>query len=238
MSVMLSPHITIEDTGCGMSKEFLPRIFEPFAQEHNIYSGTALGTGLGMPLARQTALAMGGDITVESTPGVGSKFTITFPYRYRLYEREAQESTPKKKTSLDILKGARILLCEDNHLNTVIAKRLLERVGCIVDSAENGKLGTERFAASTPGTYQAVLMDIRMPEMDGLEAAKAIRALDRADALTVPIVAMSANAFDEDVKASLAAGMNDHLAKPVEPQKMYETLVNEIGKASSPQHNN
>lgn len=214
--------ITIEDSGCGMSEEFLPHVFEPFAQEHNIYSGTALGTGLGMPLARQTALAMGGDITVESTLGLGSKFTIVFPYKYRPCEQSAEE--PKQETDLEALKNARILLCEDNHLNTLIAKRLLEKVGCIVDCVENGKLGLERFAASAQGSYQAVLMDIRMPEMDGIEATKAIRSLDRSDAGTVPIVAMSANAFDEDVKTSLAAGMNDHLAKPVKPTLLYRSL--------------
>lgn len=220
--------IIIEDTGCGMSKEFLARVFEPFAQEHNIYSGTVQGTGLGMSLARETALAMGGDITVESTPGVGSKFTVTFPYQYRRCEQKTQESAPKQRLNIEALKGARILICEDNHLNTVIAKRLLEKVGCIVDCAENGEIGVERFAASAQGTYQAVLMDIRMPKMDGLEATKAIRALDRPDAIAVPVVAMSANAFDEDVKASLAAGMNAHLAKPVEPALLYQTLCESI----------
>ncbi len=220
--------ITIEDTGCGMSKKFLPRVFDPFAQERNIYSGAVQGTGLGLPLARQTALAMGGDITAESTLGVGSTFTITFPYRYRLRERGAHEAKPKQKQDLAVLKGARVLLCEDNDLNTVIAKRLLEKVGCIVDCAENGKVGVERFSASAQGAYQAVLMDIRMPEMDGLEATQAIRALDRPDARTVPIIAMSANAFDEDVKTSLEAGMNAHLAKPVEPALLYRTLCTHV----------
>lgn len=217
--------ITIEDTGCGMSKEFLKRVFEPFAQEHNIYSETSQGTGLGMTLARQTALAMGGDIMVESELGVGTKFTIVFPYQYRLSEKKIEEDKSKQEVDLGILKGTHILLCEDNYINTIIAQKLLEKVGCIVDCAKNGKISVESFASSAIGTYQAVLMDIRMPEMDGLEATKAIRGLDRIDAKKIPIVAMSANAFDEDVKTSLAAGMNAHLAKPVEPKKMYETLA-------------
>lgn len=221
--------VTIEDTGCGMSEEFLTHVFEPFAQEHNVYAGTSLGTGLGMPLARQTALAMGGDIKVESKLGFGSKFTITFPYQYRICEKKP-EAMAKKKSDITVLKGTRILLCEDNELNTMIAKNLLEKVGCIVDCAENGKVGLERFKASTPGTYQGVLMDIRMPIMDGLQATKAIRNLDKTDAKSVPIIAMSANAFEEDIKTSLAAGMNQHLAKPVEPQKMYAVLADEIEK--------
>ena len=132
--------------------------------------------------------------------------------------------------SLDILHGAHILLCEDNHLNAIIAGKLLEKAGCTVDVAESGKRGVERFAASEPRTYSAILMDIRMPEMDGLEAARVIRGLFRPDALTVPIIAMSANALSEDVHESMAAGMNAHLSKPVEPGRLYEVLAEQISR--------
>lgn len=217
--------IIIQDDGCGMSEDFLKRIFTPFAQERNRYSGSVQGTGLGLALARQTARAMGGDITVESTLGHGSCFTVVFPYRYRLAGPAADSSGQAKSESSAKLKGKHILLCEDNSLNTEIAKRLLQKAGCTVETAANGLIGVNCFGASAANGYDAILMDIRMPEMDGLAAARAIRKLKRPDAATVPIIAMSANAFDEDVKKSLQAGMNDHLAKPVEPQKMYDTLV-------------
>ncbi len=225
--------IVIEDNGCGMSEEFLERIFTPFAQERNRFSGSVQGTGLGLSLARQTARAMGGDITVESKLGAGSKFTIRFPYQYRSHAAKAEET--KRDTTVDeeALNGAKILLCEDNQLNIVIAKKLLERIGCSVDTAENGRQGLELFTASVPGEYDAILMDIRMPQMDGLEASKAIRVLARPDAKNVPIIAMSANAFEEDIQMSLAAGMNAHLPKPVEPQKLYTTLASLLNKKSS-----
>lgn len=168
---------------------------------------------------------MGGDITVESRLGVGSKFTIEFPYNYRVRQSEKSGPLSRLNDGLEKLRGKRILLCEDNDINTVIAMKLLERKGCLVDTAANGLLGVEAFTASAPGHYAAILMDIRMPEMDGLEATRAIRALGRPDAATVPIIAMSANAFNENIQASLDAGMNAHLIKPVEPEKMYKTVA-------------
>ncbi|MEA4911488.1 MAG: PAS domain-containing protein [Oscillospiraceae bacterium] len=223
--------IIVEDTGCGMSEAFLKEIFSSFAQERNIYTGSVQGTGLGLALTRQIALAMGGDIAVESQLGVGSKFTLTLPYIYRLRQsggESARKIIPDRRSNLS---GLHILLCEDNMLNATIATRLLQKAGVITDHAMNGEIGVAMFAASAPGFYDAILMDIRMPEMDGLEAAKAIRALDRADAGMIPIIAMSANAFEEDVCASLEAGMNAHLAKPVEPQLLYDTLIKQIKKS-------
>ncbi|MDD4525400.1 MAG: response regulator [Lachnospiraceae bacterium] len=129
-----------------------------------------------------------------------------------------------------MLSGTRILVCEDNQMNAIITKRLLEKKGCIVDWARDGSNGVELFKTSVTGYYDAILMDIRMPVMDGLTAARMIRKSGRPDAGTVPVIAMSANAFEEDVKKSLAAGMNEHLAKPVEPEKMYEILSREITK--------
>lgn len=220
--------ITIEDDGCGMSKEFLKKVFEPFAQENNIYSSSVQGTGLGLAIARNTARAMGGDIAVESELGKGSKFMITIPYKYRFAEPCADKTEKKENVKSADLKGCRVLICEDNKLNALIAQKLLENMGCIVDCVENGKLGVERFAASGHGEYDAVMMDIRMPEMDGLTATRAIRSLDRPDAKSVPIIAMSANAFTEDVKKSIEAGMNEHLAKPIDPQVLFDTLVKYI----------
>ncbi|MCI2056598.1 MAG: PAS domain-containing protein [Oscillibacter sp.] len=224
-------YVIVEDDGCGMSEAFLKRIFTPFAQERSTFSASAQGTGLGLALARQIARAMGGDITVESKLGIGSTFTIEFPYQYRRSDKLAAAAGAGMIESQAALEGCRILLCEDNYLNTVIARKLLEQQGCIVDTAENGRLGVEQFAASKQGKYDAILMDIRMPEMDGLQAARAIRALDRPDAKAVPIIAMSANAFYEDVQESIEAGMNAHLTKPVDPQKMYHTLKENISRA-------
>ncbi len=214
--------IIVEDDGCGMSEEFLARIFTPFAKERNVYAASVQGTGLGLAIARQTARAMGGDITVESTLGKGSRFTVLFPYKYRRAQKS--EKTARDSDGWEVLRGKHLLLCEDNKLNTTIVRKLLEKMGCTVDCAENGRLGVETFAASDPGAYAAILMDIRMPVLDGLGAAKAIRALDRSDAATVPIIATSANAFEDDVQKSLDAGMNAHIAKPIDPQVLFETL--------------
>jgi PAS domain S-box-containing protein len=222
--------ITIEDDGCGMSEEFMTRIFTPFAQERNEYSDSVQGTGLGLALSKQIANAMGGDITAESTLGSGSKFTIIFPYSYRLHAETDAVSENSAGTPLTVLNGRHILLCEDNKLNAQIAGRLLEKMNCIVAYAYDGKEGVNAFTVSAEGYYDAVLMDIRMPHLDGLAASREIRALPRRDAGSVPIIAMSANAFNEDVQKSLAAGMNAHLAKPVDPKIMYETLAQYISK--------
>lgn len=184
-----------------------------------------MGTGLGLSIVKRIVELMDGTITVKSKVGKGTEFCIILRLPVRCSLRELEKEPEQKEISF---RGARILLCEDNRLNTIIATKLLEKVGCIVETAENGKLGAEMFAASSPGYYAAVLMDIRMPEMDGLEAARAIRSPDRSDAKTIPIIAMSANAFAEDRQESLAAGMNAHLSKPIEPQKLYETLEREI----------
>ncbi len=214
---------TVCDNGIGMSEEFLQsRMYQPFEQERLSGRQTETGTGLGLSIAKQLIEQMGGTIECESMLGSGTTFTVKLsPAIGGKYE----DPVTKKEASYERLSGARILVCEDNRMNTVIARKLLEKVGCHVETAENGSLGVEKFSASKPGEFAAILMDIRMPVMDGLEATKAIRALERPDAASVPIIAMSANAFDEDVKTSLDAGMNAHLAKPVEPQRMYETLT-------------
>lgn len=223
--------IIVEDNGCGMSEEFLTRIFQPFSQEPNIYSRSTQGTGLGLALARKIALAMGGDIEVESKLGSGSKFSITFPYLYRIKEKETvTEKEEKVSNCEEYLKGCNILLCEDNEINAVIGSKLLSKAGCNVVLAKDGQEGISLFSKSKENEIDAILMDIRMPVMDGLTATHEIRKMERADALTVPIIAMSANAFEEDVRTSIAAGMNEHLAKPVEPDVLYQTLCRLIKK--------
>ena len=216
---------TVSDTGCGMSKEFLPKAFDSFAQEAR-YAGAASnqGTGLGLSIVKQLVELMGGSITVESKKGEGTTFII---------EMTAELAEPPARAAgepvnLSVLNGLRILLCEDHPLNAQIDERLLGKKGCIVECAENGRIGCDRFAASPENYYDLVLMDIRMPEMDGLEATRTIRAMARADAKTIPIVAMTADAFIEDVQTSLDAGMNGHLSEPIVPQQLFETIARQI----------
>ncbi len=218
----------VRDTGCGMSEAFLAHMFEPFAQENRVNTDQTMGTGLGLSIVKKIVELMGGTITAKSEVGKGTEFCVILRLPVCCSLRELPKEAEPKEIAFH---GERILLCEDNRLNTLIAEKLLEKVGCRVETAANGKLGIERFAASRPGDYAAILMDIRMPEMDGLEATQAIRSLDRPDAKTIPIIAMSANAFEEDVKTSLDAGMNAHLAKPIEPRKLYETLATEMASA-------
>lgn len=211
---------TVRDDGVGMSESFIKnRLYGVFEQEHSGMTAES-GSGLGLSIAKQLVGQMGGEITCESVVGEGTTFTVKLSPHIAGEYVNAPPVLPEHPLPV----GARILLCEDNRLNAVIAEKLLEKAGCKVDTASNGRLGVERFSASVPGYYDAILMDIRMPELDGIEAVKQIRSLSRSDAQTVSIVAMSANAFDEDVAASLAAGMDAHIAKPVDPQKLYETL--------------
>ena len=213
--------IEISDTGCGMSEEFLQRIFQPFEQEQNPFSTQVQGTGLGLALVKQIITAMGGEVQVESKLGKGSTFSFIVPYEYRKAEKTAKRNYSSEEVNL---KGKRVLLAEDHPMNQEIATKLLEREGMLVELACNGQEAVEKFKQSEPDYYQIILMDIRMPVMNGLQAVKAIRALDRADARTIPVIAMTANAFDDDVKASLEAGMDSHLTKPIEVEKMFATI--------------
>lgn len=215
----------VRDSGCGMSEEFQKHMFEPFAQENRVNTDQTMGTGLGLSIVKKIVELMGGTITVKSEVGKGTEFCIILRLPVCCSLSELPKEPEKKVISFH---GERILLCEDNILNIMITSKLLEKSGCIVETAENGKIGLDKFINNKPGYYSAILMDIRMPEMDGLEATKAIRSLDRTDGKTIPIIAMSANAFAEDIKISLDTGMNAHLAKPIVPQKLYETLSKEI----------
>ncbi len=213
----------ISDTGIGMSPEFVEHIFEPFAQEHADARSIYRGTGLGMAIVKSMVEAMQGTIEVTSKKNVGSTFTVTLTFD--LAEKddiaEVSESMPQKAD----IKGKKLLLVEDNDLNAEIAQVQLEEAGSEVIRVKDGKEAVEIFAENPAGTFDGILMDIMMPVMDGITATKTIRALDRADAGIIPIIAMSANAFEEDAKKSLAAGMNAHLTKPLQIEQVIETIA-------------
>lgn len=214
---------SISDQGCGMSKEFMSHLFEPFMQEQNKHSNESTGTGLGLTIVKRLIDLMHGTISYESEKNKGTSFTITIPQKI---STEEKSSLSQQVNYIDnqILKGKRVLLCEDNELNQQIAQMLLNEKSVTCELADNGQLGMEMFNKSPPKYYDAILMDIRMPIMDGIEATKAIRSLDHADAKRIPIIAMTANAYDEDVRTTLEAGMNAHVAKPIEPERLYGVL--------------
>ena len=214
---------TISDTGIGMSPEFLSHIFDPFSQEHSDARSVYRGTGLGMAIVKSLVDKMHGTITVQSTEGVGSTFIITLPLR--VAERPAAK-IPEESESGQSIRGMKILLAEDNDLNAEIALSLLQDEGAQVTRAADGQQAVDLFAESQPGTYQAILMDMMMPTMDGLAATRAIRDLPRQDAKKIPIIAMTANAFEEDAYFFVAAGMNAHLAKPIQMKSIVSTIVN------------
>lgn len=215
---------TISDTGVGMSQEFLKRIFEPFAQERADARSVYQGTGLGMTIVRGLVEKMNGTIEVTSREGEGSTFVITLPFEIA---PEQQPERPDESAAEEAksIRGLCLLLVEDNDLNAEIAQTMLEDEGAQVTVAENGKRAVERFQSSLPGTFDAILMDVMMPVMDGLTATRAIRALDRPDAATVPILAMTANAFKENAEKCFAAGMNAHLTKPLRPEEMVRAIA-------------
>ena len=215
---------TVRDDGIGIAPDFLPHLFEPFVQEKQ-RGYESVGTGLGLAIVHQMVDLMGGTIAVESHLGEGTTFTVRLPLEEAPDTLPAQPESPPSQADLSELDGKRILLCEDNALNREITCALLNAKGMAADAAENGRLGLERFEASPPGTYSAILMDIRMPVMDGYTAARAIRSLDRPDAGTVPIIAVTADAFADDVEKALEAGMDDHISKPIDPGALYQTLA-------------
>ena len=211
---------TCQDDGVGMSEEFQRRMFEAYAREDTndtVCSTVGAGVGLGLAVVKRIVDEKGGTISVDSTKGKGTRFDIVIP----LHRETVQP--PKARESASIA-GRRLLVAEDNELNREIAVYLLQDAGAVVDQAADGKEAVEMFAASAPGTYDAVLMDVMMPELDGLAAARAIRGMDRSDA-QLPIIAMTANLFDEDVAAFLAAGMDAHIPKPLEAGQMIKTIA-------------
>lgn len=219
---MVTYRWTISDTGIGMSPEFLQHIFDPFAQEHTDLRSIRQGTGLGMTIVKGLVEKMNGTIEIESREGEGSTFRITLPFE--IAEKSPLPSANDAQAGESIA-GLHLLLAEDNALNAEIAKTLLEDAGAQVTVVTDGKQAVETLEGSLPGTFDGVLMDMMMPVMDGITATHAIRALPRSDLATIPILAMTANAFAEDAQRCLDAGMNAHLAKPLELQKVIHTIA-------------
>ncbi|MEG1448191.1 MAG: ATP-binding protein, partial [Oscillospiraceae bacterium] len=215
----------IRDNGIGMSSEFLNHLYEPFQQEKPSGFTGNTGTGLGLSIVNKLVAAMGGTISVKSELGKGTEFVVELEMEVG-YDGEApiRASQISECTDQIDFSGKHILLVEDHPLNQQIAIRLLQKKRAEVTVAENGQIALDLFTCTADGHFDAILMDIRMPIMDGFSATKAIRSLDRADAKTIPIIAITANAFDNDVEQSIAVGMNAHLAKPVESQKLYAVL--------------
>lgn len=214
--------LTCTDTGYGMSPEFQKHIFEPFAQEDNGAKSTYTGTGLGMAVAKELIELQGGIISFESTLNVGTKFTVRIPFEVA---KEKADPNPQTTAPAARIDGVRILLVEDNELNMEIAEYLLTEQGAHVMQARNGQEAVDAFANAPIGTFDVVLMDVLMPVMNGLEATEAIRALNRTDAQNTPIVAMTANAFQDDIERSLRSGMNAHLTKPLNINLMLRTIA-------------
>ena len=212
--------ITVEDTGIGISDEFLPHVFEPFAQEES--GDTAYpGSGLGLTIVKSLIEAMHGTIDITSTRGKGTSVTVRLPLR----ETDRLPAGDERQEYAEVLRGKRVLVCEDNPLNLEIITKFLRHMGMEVTGVGNGRLGVETFVISEPGYFDIILVDLRMPVMDGITAAKTIRSLFRSDAKTVSIFAVSANCSDEDVRECLRAGMDGHIPKPINPKELAARLA-------------
>lgn len=222
---------TIADNGIGMSEEFQQHLYDPFCREEQQVEGTSSGTGLGASIAKQLVELMGGTMSFTSVLGQGTTFTIRLPFE-KCKSSEIPQAVRVDAGDGDALQGLRVLLVEDNDLNAEIAQFTLSRAGAVVTHAKDGESAVEAFAASAPHEYDVVLMDIMMPGIDGLEATRRIRALDREDAATTPIIAVSANAFADDRRLSREAGMDAHLSKPVSSQELVEALAHIAADAS------
>ena len=215
--------ITVADNGIGMSQEFQQHIFEPFERERTSTVSKVEGSGIGMGIVKKLVELMGGTVEVESKIGVGSTFTVTIPSRI-VSEEEVQAKREVNPADKESLRGTRILLTEDNDLNAEIATELLQEEGCTVDRAKDGVECVDMLEKAAGGTYQIILMDVQMPVMNGYDAARKIRRMDDPQKANIPIVAMTANAFSEDRQVALEAGMNDHIAKPIDMSVLVPTL--------------
>ena len=225
-TAMTTLEFVCRDTGIGMTEAFQKRIFEPFAQEHVGSRTKFAGTGLGMPITKKLVEKMGGIISFESKEGTGTTFVIRIPFRIDTDRKDRTETEEKTETSIQ---GLHVLLTEDNELNMEIAEFVLRNEGTVVTKAWNGQEAVDIFRKSSPGEFDVILMDIMMPVMNGYEAAKMIRSLDREDAKVIPIIAMTANAFIEDRMRAKEAGMDEHIAKPVD-RKLLVKVINELVK--------
>ncbi len=224
--------LVIADTGIGMSKEYLPHLFEPYSREMRFGERQAVGTGLGMPITQSIVTQMNGEIHVESAPGEGTTFTIILPFAIAHKQAQAAEAADGGEEAFS-LEGKRILLAEDNEVNMEITTELLQMNGVAVTQAWNGAEAVERFREAEAFAFDAILMDMQMPVMDGCEAARRIRALRRPDARKVPIVAVTANAFAEDIAATSAAGMDAHVSKPIDFAHLVKVLRECIGSGAA-----
>ena len=223
---MTTMEFVCRDTGIGMTEEFQKYIFEPFAQEHTGSRTKFVGTGLGMPISKKLVEKMGGTITFESEEGAGTTFVIRVPFRIDTDRSGRMETGERQEASI---RGMHILLAEDNELNMEIAEFLLQNEGAVVTKAWNGQEAVELFEKSRPGEFDVILMDIMMPVMNGHEAVKRIRSLDREDANVIPVIAMTANAFTEDRLKAKEAGMNEHIAKPVDVELLVKVIHKLVG---------
>ena len=213
-----------EDTGIGISEEYLPHIYEEFSREHTSTENKVPGTGLGLSIIKSMIELMGGSIQVESRQGIGTKFTVDLSFDMASKEEVYGSRNAIKTSAIHTRKGKRILIAEDNELNAEIAKTVLEDVGALVTRVEDGQQAVELFKEKPAGTFDAILMDLMMPIMDGYTATREIRSLERSDSKTIPIIAMTANAFQEDAEKCIAVGMNAHLAKPLDVEKVMITI--------------
>ena len=220
-TAMTTLEFVCRDTGIGMTEAFQKRIFEPFAQEHAGSRTKFAGTGLGMPITKKLVEKMGGTISFESKEGIGTTFLIRIPFRIDTDRKDRTEAEEKTETSIQ---GLHVLLTEDNELNMEIAEFVLQNEGTVVTKAWNGQEAVDIFRKSSPGEFDVILMDIMMPVMNGYEAAKMIRSLDREDAKVIPIIAMTANAFTEDRLRAKEAGMNEHISKPVDVRLLVKVI--------------
>lgn len=231
---MTTMEFVCRDTGIGMTEEFQKHIFEPFAQEHTGSRTKFAGTGLGMPIAKNLVEKMGGAITFESEEGTGTTFVIRVPFKI---DMNADKCEKQKDVSEKSIKGLHILLAEDNELNMEIAEFMLQNEGAEVTKAWNGQEAVELFRKSKPGEFDVILMDIMMPVMNGYEATKKIRSLDREDAKMIPIIAMTANAFTEDRLRAKEAGMDEHIAKPVDGKLLINIIYKLMKHSFRGSHN-
>lgn len=218
---------TVEDTGIGIGEEFLEHIFEPFEREKNTTLSGVHGTGLGLTIVKNITEMMGGRIEVKSNAGKGSRFTVTL--RLRIQEQPLSISNGNEDT-LSQLMNHKILLVEDNEINLEIETEILQGLGFVIETAENGSIAVEKIKEAAPGEFALVLMDIQMPVMDGLQATQLIRKIENPDLARIPIIALSANAFESDRKMSIESGMNAHLTKPIDVPLLLETLVKTLKK--------
>ena len=221
-------HCEIKDYGCGMSKEFQKKMFVPFEQEYNEFTNKVQGTGLGLTIVKNLVDMMDGTIECQSEPMKGTTFIIDFERDIQNIDEE--KDNLEEKTDESILEGKNVLLAEDNDINAAVAMEILKAHGMNVEWAKDGQEVVDKYLRSVKGEYDIILMDVRMPKLDGMQATKIIRNSSHEEAKDIPIVAMTADAFDEDIKRTMQVGMNEHLTKPIDIKVLISTLISLLDK--------